>query len=148
MTLLDAKADEPRSKTLRYSVTGVALVLLLGFGIWFFFLRFITEKHTIEHFMDAVVGGDFQRGYQIWKSRGSYKFEDFMADWGAKGYYGPVKSYRIESAEVPKDGNGVVVVVEISPVQPFPANSDPKSGRNREVRLWVDRTDQSLGFPP
>ena len=73
--------EEPDSKRLRYAVSGVALVILVAFGIWFFFLRFISEKHTIEHFMDAVVTQDYQRGFQIWKSHGSYTYQDFLADW-------------------------------------------------------------------
>jgi hypothetical protein len=146
--LLDTRGDEPKSKTLRYAVSGAALVIFVAFGIWFFFLRFISEKHTVEHFMDAVVAADFQRAYQIWKPHGTYSVQDFMADWGPQGYWGPVKSYRIEAAEQPSGGSGVIVVVEISPFQPFPRNNDPQSGRNREVRLWVERSDQSLGFPP
>jgi hypothetical protein len=39
------------------------------------------------------------------------------------------------------------VVVEVSPFQPFPDISDPHSSRNREIRLWVERSDQSLSFP-
>jgi hypothetical protein len=149
LNLLDTKAEEPRSKTLRYSVSGVALVILVTFGVWFFFLRFISEEHTVQHFMDAVVAGDLRHGYEIWKAHGTYSFGDFTADWGPTGYYGPVKSYRLESAELPRDsGTGVIVVIEISPFAPFPANSNPQSGRNREVRLWVERSDQSLSFPP
>jgi hypothetical protein len=148
LALFDETSEEPNSKRLRYAVSGVALVILVSFGIWFFFLRFISEKHTIEHFMDAVVAQDYQHAFQIWKSHGSYTFQDFMADWGLDGYYGPVKSYRIESAaQPPNGGSGVVVVVEVSPFQPFPDGSDPHSSRNREIRLWVERSDQSLSFP-
>jgi hypothetical protein len=146
--LLDT-SEEPKSRTLRYAVSGVALVIFLTFGTWFFFLRFISEKHTIEHFMDAVVTENFQQGYQIWKAHGTYSYSDFIADWGLKGYYGPIKSYRIEAAATPPNGtSGIVVVVEISPFQPFPADNDPQSGRTREVRLWVERGDQSISFPP
>src|SRR2546427_360830 len=135
-------------KRLRYAVSGVALVILVAFGTWFFFLRFISEKHTVEHFMDAVVAQDFQRAFQIWKSHGSYTYQDFLADWGLDGYYGPIKSYRIESASLPPNGgSGVVVVVEVSPFAPFPENNDPRSGRNKEIRFWVERSDQSLSFP-
>ena len=141
--------EEPDSKRLRYAVSGVALVILVSFGIWFFFLRFISEKHTIEHFMDAVVAQDYQRAFQIWKSHGSYTYQDFLADWGLNGYYGPIKSYRIESESLPPNGgSGVIVVVEVSPTQPFPGNNDPQSGRNKEIRLWVERSDQSISFPP
>ena len=147
MTLFD-RSEEPKSKTLRYTVTGMALVILLAFGTWYFFLRFISEEHTIQHFMDAVVAGNFEQGYQIWQAHGSYSYQDFLQDWGKQGYYGPIESYRIESANLLKDANGIIVVIEISPFRPFPATNDPQSGRNREVRLFVGRSDQSLSFPP
>ena len=150
MALFEATTGaEAHSKRLRYAVSGVALVILVAFGIWFFFLRFISEKHTIEHFMDAVVVQDYQKAFDIWKSHGSYTYKDFLADWGMDGYYAPIKSYRIESASLPPNGgSGVVVVVEVSPFQPFPDNNDPQSGRNKEIRLWVERSDQSISFPP
>jgi hypothetical protein len=148
--ILDA-SEEPKSQLLRYAVTAVAFVILVSFGAWYgwYLFFFMPERHTVEHFMNAVVGGDLQKGYQIWKPHGSsYSFDDFTSDWGVKGYYSPVKSYRIENANQPKDGSGVIVVVETSPFQPFPAPNDPQSGRNREVAIWVERSDQSLSFPP
>ena len=148
LALFETSREEPNSKRLRYAVSGVALVILLTFGIWFFFLRFISEKHTVEHFMDAVVAQDYQHAFQIWKAHGSYTYQDFTADWALDGYYGPIKSYRIESASLPPNGgSGVVVVVEVSPFQPFPENNNPQSGRTKEIRLWVERSDQSLSFP-
>jgi hypothetical protein len=149
LNLLDTTSEEPGSKRLRYAISAVALVILVAFGIWFFFLRFISEKHTIEHFMDAVVTQNYQRGYQIWKAHGSYTYQDFLSDWSLDGYYGPVKSYRIESASLPPNGgSGVIVVVEISPFAPFPQDNDPQGARDKEVRLWVERSDQSISFPP
>lgn len=149
MALFDKTSEQPDSKRLRYAVSGVALVILVAFGTWFFFLRFLSEKHTIEDFMDAVVAQNYQRAYEIWKSHGSYTYKDFLADWALDGYYGPIKSYRIESASLPPNGgSGVVVVVEVNPLSPFPDNQDPKSGRNKEIRLWVERSDQSISFPP
>ena len=150
MGLLDA-SEEPKSKLLRYSVTAVALVILLVFGFWYswYLFFFMPERHTVEHFMNAVIDGNLQMAYEIWKPHGnSYSFQDFTSDWGAKGYYSPLKSYRIETAEQPNQGSGVIVVVEISPYKPFPATNDPNSGRNREVSIWVERSDQSLSFPP
>jgi hypothetical protein len=147
LTLLDAN-EEPHSKIRRYILTGVALAILLGLGLWYS-LRFISEKHTVQHFMDAVVAGNFQQGYQLWKSHGSYTYGDFLSDWGPRGYYGPVQSYRVESTVPPRNGgSGIIVVVEISPLKPFPDDKDPQSRRNREVRLWVERSDQSISFPP
>ncbi len=149
MSLLDSTSEEPRSKLRRYVVSALALVLLVTLAGWYLF-RFHSEKNTVEHFFDALVAGDTERAYQIWKPQASYTYKDFLDDWGSSGYYGPVKSYRIETAQAaPREGSGVIVVVELSPYQPFPTDNDPvKNRRTKEVRIWVERRDKSLGFPP
>ena len=149
MGLLDTTNEEPKSKARRLAVSGVALALLLTVTVWYFF-RFHAEKRVVEHFFDALVAGNTQRAYQIWQPRSSYAYKDFLEDWGPSGYYGPVKSYRIETAQNPRGGgSGVIVVVTISPFAPFPADDDPaKARRMREVRIWVEGSDHSLSFPP
>jgi len=149
MGLLDAGAEEPKSKALRYIISAAALVLLLGASLTYF-LRYTTEKHTVERFMQAVATGDTQQAYQIWRPHPSFSYQDFLSFWGPSGYYSPIKSYRIESAEVPpKGGSGVVIVVEISAYDPFPKSEETvKSAQNREVELWIERSDQSMSFPP
>jgi hypothetical protein len=147
--ILDTGAEEPKSKALRYVVSGIALALLLAAGLWYL-LRYTTEKHTVERFMNAVVAGDSQQAYQIWHAHPGFTYQDFISFWGPNGYYSPIKSYRMESAEVPpKGGSGVVVTVELSAYNPFPKPEDTiKFAQNREVQLWVERSDQSLSFPP
>jgi len=147
LNLLDP-SEEPKSRTLRYTVSGVAFVILVSASLWWFVFRLLPERRTAEHFMDAVVAGNLQAAYQIWKPESSYSYQDFVSDWSEKGYYGPVKSYRIESTALPKDSSGVDVVVEISPVAPFPDNSSSESSHNREVHLRVETTDHSMSFPP
>jgi hypothetical protein len=147
--LLDSGVEEPKSKALRYAISGIALVLLLSAAFWYL-LRYTPEKHTVQKFMTAVAAGDTQQAYQIWHPHQGFSFNDFLSFWGPDGYYSPIKSFRIESAEVPpKGGSGVVVVVEISGYDPFPKPEETtKFAQNREVRLWVERSDQSLSFPP
>ena len=149
MGLLDAGAEEPQSKALRYVVSGTALVIFLAVGAWYF-LRYTPEKRTAERFMHAVATGDSQQAYQIWHPHPGFSYEDFLSFWGPNGYYSPIKTYRLESAEVPpKGGTGVVIVVEISAYDPFPKSEETiKSAQNREVQLWVERSDQSMSFPP
>ena len=152
MALLQSGSEEPESRLRRYVLTGIALILILAAAGWYTF-RFFPEKRTILRFMDAVSAGSFQQAYQIWKPHGTYSYQDFLADWGLQGYYGPIRSFRLESAEEPPDPSnggvsGVIVVVEVSSVSPFPSDKDPQSGRNREVRLWVERSDESISFPP
>ena len=149
MDLLNANAEEPRSKALRYIVSGIALVLLVAAGLSYL-LRYSTEKHTVARFMNAVVGGDSQQAYQIWHPHASFSYQDFVSFWGPKGYYSPIKSYRIKDAEMPpQGGSGVVVIIEVSGYNPFPKPEETvKFAQNREVALWVERSDQSLSFPP
>lgn len=149
MGLLDASPEEPRSKTRHLTIAAVALVLLIAGGLWYTF-RFYPEKRAISRFFDALTAGDTARAYQLWKAGPSYTEKDFLDDWSPSGYYGPVKSYRIESVSSPKGGgSGVIVVVEISPFAPFPSREDVvKSRRIREVRLWVETKDKSLSFAP
>ena len=149
MGILDTGAEEPKSKALRYIVSGVALGLMLVGALWYF-LRFEPEKRTVRRFMTAVVAGDTREGYKIWHPNASFAYEDFLSFWGPKGYYSPIKSFRIETAEVPpKGGSGVVVVVELSAYSPFPKPDETiKFAQNQEVQLWVERSDQSISFPP
>ena len=147
--ILDSGTEEPKSKALRYVISGVALVLLMAGGLWYT-MRYNTEKRTVERFMSAVVAGDSQQAYQIWHPHPNFSYQDFVSFWGPNGYYSPMKTYRIVAAQVPpKGGSGVVVVVELSGYDPFPNPEDKiKYGQNREVRLWVERSDQSMSFPP
>ena len=147
--ILDSGAEEPKSKALRYVISGVALAAMIAGALWYF-LRFAPEKRTVERFMNAVVAGDSPQAYKIWRPNASFTYQDFLAFWGPKGYYSPIKSFRIESAEAPpKGGSGVVVVVELSAYSPFPKPEESvKFAQNQEARLWVERSDQSLSFPP
>ena len=148
MGLLDADQQPPPSKLPRYLIAGVVFVLLLGAGVaWMF--RFQTEKNTVATFCDALTAGEMRKAYEIWKPSSRYAFEDFLEDWGPQGVYGPVKSWRIVTAQRLRNASGVIVVVEVSPYTPFPADDDTEKHRlSKEARIWVERSDQSLGFPP
>lgn len=149
MGLLDSGIEEPKSKKLRYVISGVALAAMLAGALWYT-LRFTPEKHTVEHFMDALLAGDAQRAYQIWHPHPNFTYQDFLGFWGANGYYSPIKSYHILDAGLPpQGGSGVIVILELSAYAPFPQPEDKiKTAQIREVQLWVERSDQSLSFPP
>ncbi|MBI1750119.1 MAG: hypothetical protein HY234_15885 [Acidobacteria bacterium] len=148
MGLLDSTGEEPESKLRRWVVTGAIFVLLVAIGIWWV-LRFHNEKKTVEEFLQAVIVSDMQKAYQIWKPTSSYSYKDFVDDWGPNGFYGPIKSYRIETAQKKSGASGVIVVVELSPFDAFPGNNDTvKNYRTKEVRLWIESRDLSIGFAP
>jgi hypothetical protein len=147
--LLDSTSEHPASKLRRYIITAIIFVGLLVFGSWWL-LRYHAEKVTVKHFLDTVAAGNLQDAYKIWKPLPSYTFKDFNEDWGADGYYGPIKSSHFEDAEKPKpNSSGVIIVCEVSPFTPFPASSDSvKQARTKEIRIWVEFKDQSMSFPP
>jgi hypothetical protein len=150
--IFDSTEEHPPHKIRRYIITGLTFVALLVLGSWYL-LRFHAEKNTVRHFLDAVAAEKMEDAYRMWGKSESFSYKDFLEDWGSNSYYGPVKSYHIEGAQELKRGveppSGVVVTVELSPYAPFPADSDvAKQSKTKEVRLWVEFKDQSLGYAP
>jgi hypothetical protein len=147
--LLDAGEEHPHSKWRRYLIMVIALLVIGGGTIWWL-LRYHGEKVAVFHFLNAVVSGDMPKAYGMWSRSESYSLKDFVGDWGADGYYGPVKSFNVKGTYRPPDGSsGVVVIVDVSPYQPFPDKDDAlKQSKSKEVRLWVQFKDLSVQFPP
>jgi len=148
MSLLEPPPDlQKRPRALTF--TAVAAFLVAIVAIWFW-LRFYPEKKATETFFNAVVAGDMNRAYQLWQPGPSYRLQDFVADWGPSGYYGPVKSYEILKARSPHGTfSSVEVRVAVSPFTPMPTANDPeRSQKTKVVNLWVDTKDKSFSFPP
>jgi hypothetical protein len=146
--IFDSTDEHPPAKARRYIISGIAFVLLAAL-FCAYLLRYHTEKNTVRHFLSSVAAGKLDEAYGIWKPTETYSMKDFLEDWGPSGYYGPVKSYHIENTEAAKGGSEVIVVVELSPFDPFPANDDfAKQSKTKEVRLWVEVKNQSITFAP
>jgi hypothetical protein len=148
MSLLEPPADvHKKSRAMIFTLTAAFIIAIIA--VWFV-LRFYPEKKAAEEFFNAVVAGDMTRAYQLWKPGPSYKFQDFLADWGPTGYYGPVKSYSIVKAKSPTgSATSVEIRAAISPFSPMPTPNDPeKSQKTKIVTVWVDTKDKSFSFPP
>jgi hypothetical protein len=153
MGLLDVGTEEPNARNRRYIVTIVVAVILLIAGGWWFIFGFLhlPERRAAAHFFDTVTSGNFQSAYQLTKADPAhYTYKDFTDDWGPAGFYGPVKSYRIESASSPdKAGSGIIVTVDVSPYQPFPEDNEiEKISKTKEVKMWVESKDKSISISP
>ena len=147
MSLLEPPVDKPqKSRVMMFTVA--ALALTLAVVLWFTF-RYYPDKKAAAHFFDALVAGDTNKAYELWKPSATYRLSDFAADWGPGGYYGPVKSYKIMGAKAPKKSDSIEVDVAISPFSPLPDASDgEKSRKTRVVPLWILPSDKSISFPP
>jgi hypothetical protein len=146
--LFDEVKENPHAKTRRRVILAIVVVVFVAAGLWWV-LRYHKERVTILHFMNAIIAGDMQQAYQIWKPSQSYSFKDFQDDWGPTGYYGPIKSFRVVKTDHLRGGSGVEIKVRLSPYQPFPEDDDlAKQNKTKEVTLWVQFNDESISFPP
>ncbi len=79
MSLLEPPVEKPqKSRVMLFTVT--ALALTLAAVLWFTF-RYYPEKKATAHFFDALVAGDTNKAYELWKPSASYRMSDFAADW-------------------------------------------------------------------
>jgi hypothetical protein len=147
MTLLDPPPLKPqKSRAMAFTIAALAIAAIVT--LWFVF-RYYPEKRAASHFFDALVAGNIDRAYQLWKPGPSYTMKDFLADWGPEGYYGPVKSYEIKRTCSPRGSNTVDINVAVSPFSPMPEVADPERSRKTKiVDIWVVISDKSLSFPP
>ena len=146
MSLLEPPAEKPKKHyVLKITIAAVALLVILA--LWFAF-RYYPEKKAAAQFFDALAAGDTAKAYALWKPSASYTMNDFLADWGPNGYYGPVNSYRIMNAKGVRESKSIEVNVAISPYSPLPIAGDAeKSVKTKVVTIWVSPGDKSLSFP-
>jgi hypothetical protein len=146
MSLLEPPAEQPKKHyVLKITIAAVALVVVIA--LWFTF-RYYPEKKAAGQFFAALTAGDTAKAYALWKPSASYTMNDFLADWGTSGYYGPVNSYRIMDAKAVRNSTSIEVNVAISPYAPMPIAGDAeKSVKTKVVTIWVTPADKSLSFP-
>jgi hypothetical protein len=140
---------ETSSKSRHLKFVAGALVLLAAV-VFYLTFRFYPEQRAAQRFFDALAAGDTNTAYQLWKAGPSYRLQDFLADWGPNGYYGPVKSYKILKISSPHgSSNSVAIEAAVSPFSPMPDTSDAeKSRRTRVVTVWMNTDNKSFSFPP
>ncbi len=102
----------------------VAPVLYYEFKNW-------PEEHVVNRFLAALQQEDYKGAYEIWSPGPSYRYEDFLRDWGKSSEYGKVSSFKIAGSH--ERGSGVVVTAQIN---------------QKEARIWVEKRDKKLSFPP
>ncbi len=123
--------DQKAERRKRYAISILAFVILMGsFGYWRF--RNFAEERQALQFFEALHSKNFQGAYQIWQPNATYKFQDFMDDWGEHGLQGPVEDFRLVRSR--RRGTGVIVEVRVN--------------NEENVRIWVERGNKSLTFPP
>ena len=107
-------------------------VLMVVTPILYYQFKNWPEEQVAKRFLNALVEQRYSDAYTIWKPSPSYSQQDFLEDWGPKSPLGKVTSFQITKSH--ERGSGVIITVSLNDT--------------KETRIWVEKKDKSLGFPP
>lgn len=146
MTLLDAREyDTVKARKKRIRITSIIVVIVLvALFVWWF--RFWPQQRLVNRFFENLQKQDYKAAYAIWMNdphwaehpdlHAKYPFNDFYRDWGPGGEWGLIKTYKVYGASTcPGPGTGVVVDVIVN-------------DRTEHAQVWVEKSDNTLSFPP
>ena len=126
------KPINPKTERLKKRLLiGVPLALMLC-GYLFYEFKNIAEERAVSRFLTTVMQQDYQQAYELWQPSKYYTFENFQQDWGPNGVEGPINEFDITYSRA--RGSGVLVDIQIN--------------GEKEISLWVEKSNKSLSFPP
>ena len=128
--------EERRGKIIRMVVISVVALVVIGGGLVFTFYNF-REERQVKEFLHHLNVKDYKAAYALFgctdaKPCRYYPIDKFMEDWGPASGHSGFDSARITRSR--SCGSGVLLTVDY--------------GSNRQEKLWVERGDKSIGFPP
>jgi hypothetical protein len=131
--------EERREKTVKIvKIVAIALVaaILIG-GVLFFNFHNYREERQVKQFLSRLDSRDYKAAYALFGCTDSapcryYPFDKFMEDWGPNSGHSGFGGARITRSR--SCGSGVLLTVDY--------------GQSRQEKLWVERRDMSIGFPP
>ena len=132
MTLLDATPPKPPRKIGRYIL--IALVVIIIGGAGYIVFRNFPEERAVSRFFTTLEQGNYREAYRLWQPSDTYSYADFLHDWGERGDYGKIRSFRILGSQS-KGEKSVIVTVTINDEEP------PRE-------LLVDRKTKGLAYSP
>ena len=147
MALMDAKPVDELAERRRRTIIAVAIAtfLLVAFFAWE--LRFWPEERIADKFFSRLQAQDFEGAYAVWMGDPGWKqhpekytrypFGQFYLDWGPSGEWGTIHSHKVVQADNPLRGRGSGVIVQVQ-----------VNGRPIPVKVWVEKSDKTLSFPP
>jgi len=128
--------EERRGKIIRNVVITVVALAVIGGALYFNFHNY-REEQQVKQFMSLLSGKNYKAAYALFgctdaKPCRYYPFDKFMEDWGPTSGHSGFDSARITRSR--SCGSGVLLTVDY--------------GSNQQEKLWVERGDKSIGFPP
>jgi hypothetical protein len=126
------KPINPKAERLKKRLLiGIPLALILSGYLYYEFKNY-PEEQAVKRFLAAVEQKNYEQAYRLWQPSKYYTFNNFNEDWGPQGQEGAVEDYRITNSHA--RGSGVLVYIRLN--------------GQKDISLWVERSDKSLSFPP
>ena len=134
MTLLDGAPSGGEETPLwrRGQVLAASAALLLL--VFLFIFANYWEEQAVRRFLTTLQAQEYEHAYQLWQPSASYRYRDFVFDWGEQGDYGKIREFEILESKS-KGIDGVVVTVRINNVSP-------------PLDFWVGRKTKALSYSP
>jgi hypothetical protein len=128
--------EERRGKIIKTVVISVLLLVVVGGSLLFVFHNY-REERQVREFFNQLGSHDYKAAYALFgcteaKPCRYYPFDKFMEDWGPNSGRKGFENARITRSR--SCGSGVLMTVDY--------------GKNQQEKLWVERQDMSIGFPP
>ena len=128
--------EEKREKIVKRTLLTIAIVLVAG-GALFFYFKNYRQEQRVSAFFERLQNKDYKAAYTFWGCTEStpcqaYPFESFLQDWGPQGSRANVQGYHITRSR--SCGSGVILTVNF--------------GQEQQERLWVEKKDNVISFSP
>jgi len=128
--------DERRAKIIKIAAISLLTILVVGGALFFVFHNF-REEQKVKQFYSLLAGKDYKAAYAMFGCTDTtpcryYGFDKFMEDWGPASGHNDVANVHISRSRT--CGSGVLLTVDY--------------GNKQQDKLWVERRDMSIGFPP
>jgi hypothetical protein len=128
--------DERRIKFIKTLVISVVSLAVVSGALIFIFHNY-REESRVKQFYARLQTKDYKGAYALFGCTDTtpcryYAFDKFMEDFGANTGHDNHSNVRISRSR--SCGSGVLLTVDF--------------GNNRQEKLWVERKDMSIGFPP
>ncbi len=127
--------EEQREKLIK-RVALATLVVVIAAGVLYFIFKNYRQERQVKNFIALLERGDYKAAYALWGCTDAnpcrdYPFNEFMKDWGPQSPHSDPKVLHITKSR--SCGSGVIITLD---------------GKNQEDKLWVQRSDLTIGFSP
>jgi hypothetical protein len=125
-----------RGKIVKIVAIALVAAVLISGALYFNFHNY-REERQVKQFLSRLDARDYKAAYALFGCTDAspcryYPLDKFMEDWGPNSGHSGFAHARITRSR--SCGSGVLLTLDY--------------GQSRQEKLWVERRDMSIGFPP